>query len=414
MRTILICCIMISACATCALAAIGEDFTIGAYYSMPWLEPNDNFSYDYAFMDMARIGCNFAVLSGNVWVANWAALKHWGIKGVTSYNILNGYPGEGAWDPCDFVSGMIQERDRLNGLTYNGEYVGDAVVGHIMTDEPEATGREPTEDQKNYLRAFADVYHQYIPTREIYVNHSDPPWYDLNEKQASCSATTISINNSRIKDRQIAANNIGLENFTVVAHVKSLTLWMDNQCVRIEAFGLGPCTQQVKDWLATRTNYQDVYEELITAYHFEAKGCTFYKYNQHMDDWSIVDINGNDLYGRRAAISDAAHDLRSSQDWPSVVLFNNGIPFNDRGNYPAGDFTLTATADSPSGTIAKVIFGKTTDGGAIWQSIEDTTVPYSATFSASTGQTVIFRAQAVDTNGKKSIYAANMIYINDL
>ena len=414
MRTILISCVVIHlVCVSSIFAeAVEDDFTIGVYYSMPWLEPNDNFSWDFAFMDMARMGCDLVVVSGNVWVGNWASLKHWGIRGVTSYNILNGYPGEGNWDPCDFVSDMIAERNRLNGLSYNGELVGDAVVGHAMTDEPEATGRQPTEDQKNYLRAYADAYHQYLQPREIYLNHSDPPWYDLNEKQAFCSAPAISVNNSRIGDRITAAKNIGLKSFTVVAQVKRLALWMNNDCANINAFELGPCTQQVKDWLASRTNYQDVYEELLTAYNFGAKGCVFYQYNQHMEDWSIVDIDGNDLYGRRAGIGDAARDLRLSQGWPGVELFNNGAAFNDRGNYPAGQFTLTVTTISQAGTIEKVVFGKTTDGGAIWETIEDSTAPYSAIFSASSGETVIFRAQAVGTDGKKSIYAANMIYIN--
>jgi len=412
MRKLLIICIVISVSATSAPAAVGEEFTIGAYYVMPWIEPSDNFSWDYAFMDLARMGCNFIIISGNTSADIWASLKHWGIKGVTSYQILNGYPGPGNWNPGDFDDDMILENNRLNGLTSNGEYVGDAVVGHNMSDEPESGGGLLDEDQKNYLRDFADSYHQYIPTREVYVNHSDPPWYDLNEKQAACSAPSISVNSARITDRITAANTIGLETFTVVAQVKRLALWMDNQCARIDAFDLGPCTQQVKDWLALRTNYQDVYEELLTAYAFGAKGCTFYQYNQHSEDYSIVDIDGNDPHGRRAGIQDAAKHLRLSHGWPNVELLNNGVPFIDRDNYPAGQFTLTAQATSDSSTVEKVIFGKTTDGGVIWTNIEDNAAPYSVIFPTSSGETVNFRVQAIDINGKTSIYAANMININ--
>jgi len=391
-----------------------DDFTIGVYH-YHWATSGDNFSeknWDYALMDMARIGCNWIVQSG--WTGYehqfWAAAKHWGIRGVTTYGQLNEYQGPGTWDPCDFVNGIITNRDTYDALNYNGESVGDTIVGHIMTDEPE---NNLDEDQKNFLRAYADVYHQYNPVREIYVNHdTELPWYDLHEKRATCSVPTISINSQRINDRISEAQSHGFENFTVVAQLLRIAVWMDNQCNRIEWFGLGPCSQDVFDWLDSRTTYQDVYEEILTAYNFGANGVTAYIYNAHMDNYSIVDIDGHDNDGRRAGFSDAAHDIRAAQGWPGVTLYNNGQPFNDRGNYPPGQFTLTADATSSSGTIEKVVFGKTTDGGGIWTTIEDTTAPYSATFSASSGETVIFRAQAVDTAGKKSIYDAYMIYIN--
>ena len=118
-----------------------------------------------------------------------------------------------------------------------------------------------------------------------------------------------------------------------------------------------------------------------------------------------------------AAIAAVAFD-----GWPGVELFNNGQPFVDCKQtpvfgapgcdvYTAGTFTLTATAVSDSSTIAKVVFGKSTDGGAIWTNVEDTTPPYSANFPTTAGETVIFRAQAFDTAGKKSLFAANRIYI---
>ena len=72
-----------------AQAPVGESFTLGAYYAMAQLEPKDNFSWDYAFMDMARAGCNRIIVSGNCWANQWAAIKHWGMKGITSYGELN-------------------------------------------------------------------------------------------------------------------------------------------------------------------------------------------------------------------------------------------------------------------------------------------------------------------------------------
>jgi len=396
--------------ATIACGAVGEDFTIGAYYAMPQLQPTDNFGWDYAFMDLARNGCSRIVVSGNCWADGWAAIKHWGMKGLTSYGQLIEYPGPGNWDPSDLVAGIIVKRDLEDGFIWNSEYVGDAIIGHIMIDEPECHGL--TEDEKDYLRAWADVYHQYNPTRSVWVNHCDPPWYDLNEKEASCSANaTVVINGQRIVDRIQAAQAIGLENFTTVSLQGHLSAWAGGSCNAINYWNMDPCTQDVFDWLAGRTQYQDAYDMMIAAYFFGSKGYQPWQYNQHYAV-SFVDIDGNDQYGIRAAFNDAAHDIRRAHGWPSVQLLNNGVPFNDRGNYPAGQFTLTEQATSDSGAIEKVIFGKSTNGGSDWQSVEDTTAPYSADFSTSAGETVIFRAQAVDTNGKKSIYAANMVYIN--
>ena len=116
-----------------------------------------------------------------------------------------------------------------------------------------------------------------------------------------------------------------------------------------------------------------------------------------------------------AGVSVTPHtNLRRSHGWPAVTLTNNGSPFTDRGTYSAGEFTLTAQAVSDSGTIARVVFGKSADGGGIWQTRVDTTVPYSAKFSAEPGKTVIFRARAISKDGKQSIYAANMIHTQTL
>ena len=390
-----------------AQAPVGESFTLGVYYAMPQLEPKDNFSWDYAFMDMARSGCNRIIFSGNCWANQWAAIKHWGIKGITSYGQLINYKGPGNWTPTDHEPGIRESRQRLEGFVWNGEPVGDAVIGHIMDDEPECRGM--TEDEKNYLRTWADTYHRFNPQRKVYVNHCDPPWYDLNEKVATCSAApTVRANGFRITNRIEAAREIGLDNYVTVALLGNITAWAANMCKRIDYFELGPCTPEVFAWLAERSNYQDAYEELLTAYHFGSLGFHPYIYNQHRG-YSFVDKDGNDQYGIRSGFSDAAHDLRMIQGWPGVELAHAGKPFRDRGTYAAGPFVLTVEAVANAAAIEKVVFGKTIDGGSTWESIEDSQMPYTATFTADAGKTVIFRAQAVAVDSRTSIFAANMI-----
>ena len=149
---------------------------------------------------------------------------------------------------------------------------------------------------------------------------------------------------------------------------------------------------------------------MITAYAWGSPGFHPYQYNKHRG-YSIVDIDGNDNAGIRAGFSAAAHDLRRSHGWPVVELFHEGTPFEDRGKYPEGLFHLTAEAISDSGTVAKVLFGKSINGGSDFESIEDDTAPYEASFPAEPGQTVIFRARAIDSEGRKSIYAASMIHV---
>ena len=409
-------------CVSVACGAVGDDFTIGVYYAMPSIATTDNFDTDYGFMDMARHGVNFVVRIGNAWSNHWAALKHWDIQGITSYNRLGSYPGPGNWDPADFVSEIESEAEFYDTMYYNDEYVGDTCIGYVFQDEVECHNPPLTEDEKNFLRAWADVYHQYNPTREIYLNHCDPPWLDLHQKQDMCSTgATIVVNGHRITERIAAAQSLGHDSYNLVSLPGDLAGWIAPNCGNVDYFGFGPCSQQVQDWMTTRSNYQDVYEYMIAAYSFGAKGFTVFLYNYSTGyAVALVDPNGVDVddrwpgyvAGRWAGFGDAAHDIRRSHGWPGVKLFNNGTPFEDRGNYPAGQFTLTAEATSDSGTIEKVIFGKSTNGGSSWDGIEDTTVPYSGSFSATAGETVIFRARAVDTVGKKSIYAANMIYIN--
>jgi hypothetical protein len=276
-----------------------------------------------------------------------------------------------------------------------------------MDDEPECRGL--TADKQAFLRAWADVYHQHNPERAIYVNHCDPKWYDLNEQNATCStAPTIAVNSHRIAERIKAARSIGLRNFTVVALLGRLSDWSGQRPEMIGAWGMGQGTPQVFNWLASRTNYQDAYEQMVTAYCCGSLGFHPYMYNQHRAI-SLVDKNGNGQYGIRQGFSDAAHDLRRAQGWPDVALMNNGSPFQDRGTYVPGTFTLTARAESPGSTIAKVVFGKSSDGGSTWETIEDAASPFTAQFTGAAGQTVIFRARAVDVAGKTSLYAANMI-----
>ncbi len=392
------------------LAPVGEDFTIGVYYAMPWLQPKDNFSWDYAFMDMARSGCNFIVVSGNCWADQWAAIKHWDMQGVTSYGELNAYPGPGKWKRDDMLKGIHETRDRLKSMVWDGQHVGDACVGHIMTDEPECPPGL-TEDNKNFLRAWADVYHQRNPKRKVYVNHCDPNWYDLHEKHATCSAApTIAVNSDRIAARVLAARKIGLKNFTYVALLGRISDWSGGEARHVEYWNMGPATPDVFKWLALRPHSLDAYEMMITAYCCGTAGFHPYMYNQHRAV-SLVDNNGNGQYGIREGFSNAAHDIRRSHGWPGVTLRNNGSRFTDRGTYSAGEFKLTADAVSDSETIAKVVFGKSTNGGSNWETKEDETAPYSTTFSTNPGETVIFRARAVDADAKRSIYAANMIHI---
>jgi hypothetical protein len=76
---------------------------------------------------------------------------------------------------------------------------------------------------------------------------------------------------------------------------------------------------------------------------------------------------------------------RVAEAWPGVQKLMDGKPINDRGAYPAGEFNLTAHAVSDSGPISEINFGKSINGG-------------------NDGESTV-----VDTDGKSSIYATNMI-----
>jgi len=414
MRAAIITCLSIALClnATRANAApLGEAFTLGAYYRLQ--SPTDNFTWNFGFMDMARIGCNRVVASGNLWGDAASALKNWDMKAITAYSQLNNYPGPGNWPDA------LMTNDIINTLNlYDGYADGDIIIGHVMDDEPEC--RSITADEINYLRHWADLYHQYNPNREAWVNHCDPPWIDFNEKRASCSAnaTTI-VNGSRIPDRIAAAQAIGLPNFTTVSLQGHIFAWATSGgatdgCGQFNFWGMGPCPG-VRSWADDRTHHQDAYDMMMAAYLFGSDGYQPYIYNQGQGV-SFVDANGNDTYGIRAAFKAGAHDIRRAHGWPGVNMTNNGVEFNDRTWYSQGPYALTADAESESSTITKVEFGKSVNGGVNWSAIEDTTAPYSAVFNTSSSlgqQVVIFRARSFDAAGRKSLFDANLIWITN-
>ena len=399
-----------------AAAPVGEAFTIGAYYRFQC--KTDTYDWDYALMDMARIGCNRVVASGNLWADSAAALKNWGMTAITAYSQLINYPGTGIWPDALMTNNIVETAGRYAGFTMNGEHVGDVVVGHIMIDEPEC--REHPEDEINYLRHWADLYHQHNPGREVYVNHCDPPWIDFHEKRASCSANaTIIVNGDRITDRIAAAQSIGLPNFTTVSLQGYMHDWATgggatDGCKSFDYWAMGPCPG-VKDWAAARTHHQDTYEMMLVAYLFGSDGYQPYIYNTPYGS-AIVDADGNDNQGIRAAFRAAAHDIRRSHGWPGVDMSNDGVEFEDHATYPAGPITLAAEAEAASSTIAKVVFGKSVDKGVSWVTIEDRTPPYTATFDVSGApgrDSVIFRARAVDAAGRRSVFDANLVRIGN-
>ncbi len=406
---------------------VGDEFTIGVYYAVPTnlevagSKPGKHtcgFGWDYAFMDMARHGVNFIVPSGTTEAKHWASIKHWGMKGFKHFGVLGDqhsyeYPGPGLWKPADLVAEIEELTGRWDGYLWNDEYVGDVILGHVMADEPEC-GDGKTADQRDFIRTWADIYHQFNPSRVATINHCDPPWYDLHQKKATCSiGATICVNSHRVVERVAEAKKIGHDGMTLVALPGSLGGWIAPKCENVNYYGFGPCNDSVQEWLKDRTTYLDVYEEMIAAYAFGADGFTVFLYNYAAGyAVALVDTNGvSKGDGRWDGFGDAANDIRRAQGWPGVELLHEGKPVEDRGEYAAGEIQLTARAVSDSGAIAKVIFGKSINGGSDWESAEDDMVPYEVKFQTRAGEMVIFRAQAVDTGGRKSIYAANMIYV---
>ncbi|MFH1613587.1 MAG: hypothetical protein ABIG61_00680 [Planctomycetota bacterium] len=182
------------------------------------------------------------------------------------------------------------------------------------------------------------------------------------------------------------------------------------------------CVYDQMDWLESRTNYEDVNEQTQTAYNRGADGIVYFIYSYYESDpsWSLVDCNGNDVNDKMKGISDAARVIRADQGWPGVELYyttdandpNNRTSFVDDANYPTGTITLEAVPAAQCGSIHHVVFGMSTDDGLLWDTTNAYKSPYTARYTLSAGETVIFRVQAVDTMGTESIYAANRIKVN--
>ncbi|MFH1613586.1 MAG: hypothetical protein ABIG61_00675 [Planctomycetota bacterium] len=584
--------------------AKAEDFEIGFYYT--YSAPGDNFQWDYALMDMARNGSSIVQALGTT-MSNenfFLSAKNWGIKVVP-------YHGYGVSEPLDInetIAIITARRDAYDSLM-----AGDNVIGYMVRDEPEDDDGM-TEEEQNRFRTYVDLIHQYDPNRQVYVNHSDPPWYDLHEDQTWCTTMPVlEENNYRIHERTAhAVNEMGFDGFTMTGHAKRFSDWIGRSCGSLNYYGLlgedcdcsknmdisftlnaddispggdtyvcfwpkpgycgetcyigekaslfyqpaapndpnnldltdellmvngdteandlinltahdarywtsswmaayedacdlnaqwqrttspwhmrygtagvgiresgadcgasfkldiasygaddefilklediyanptsrtanvgiryrhqgydnkiaeidgqtgvyyDNCVYDKIDWFASRTNYDDVYEQTLTAYNHGTKGIVYFIYNYYSNyaDWSFVDCNASDVDYRLEAFGDAARTIRQSQGCPGVTLYRRigprtRMPLLDRRNYPAGSINLEAI---PVGNIHKVVFGKSTYGGALWETTTVYSYPFTTTYTLNAGETVILRAQAVDTDGQKSVYAANMIYVVD-
>ncbi|MFH1616678.1 MAG: hypothetical protein ABIG61_16540 [Planctomycetota bacterium] len=404
-------------------SAAAQDFTIGVYHH--W-GTGENYSWEYGLMELARNGCDIIVASSSYsrGAQFWAASKHWGIKGIGSYAVLNsGTPPDYVVDEAALTTWILSNKDYWDNLFWNGEHVGDNVIGRIVCDEPEC-GDGLTEQEKNYIRAYCDLSLALDPARETWVNHCGSPWYDLHEVHVSSSIwNAISVNSGRLDEMITESQNMGLPGYTAVQFTRRFAEQLSD-CLGVNTAGFGPpCLPETFEWLDSRTNYEDIYEQMVTAFLRGASGMKFYRFNDfdpNLGDgnYALLDGNGVDFNYRMAAFGDAARAIRDSQGWPSVSLARKVSPRNmpplmDRRNYPSGNITLVAKASQGSAPVQKVIFGKTTNGGATWETVEDTSYPYETTFSLSAGTTVILRAQAIDTTGQGSIWAANMLYIVD-
>ncbi|MAE63032.1 MAG: hypothetical protein CMJ18_02065, partial [Phycisphaeraceae bacterium] len=390
---------------------VGDAFLIGVYYAMPAIAKKDRFGWQYAFMDMARQGVNFVVVSGNKWAPQWAAVKNWGIRGITSYSRLHEYK-EG-WTEQDIARSIdLTDREFMQRLVYDEQDLRDQVLGHVFTDEPECKGLP--EDQQAFMRAYAKAFHERFPDHDIYLNHCDPPWYDLGQKRDMCSVNaTISVNSRRIVDRIAESRRLGQENMIFVALPGNLGQWIATDCNRIDGFGYGPCSPAVQAWLKSLSTFQHVYDAMVSAYACGARGFAVFQYGQAGSyAVALVDQDGRGKPdGRWAGFGAAARDLRRAQSWPGVELHRDGARLADGDRLAPGPVRLAAEAVSDSGRIAKVVFGVSVNGGVDFESIEDDDAPYEATFTLGPGADVIVRAQAVDTDGRRSIYSAAMVQV---
>lgn len=399
-------------------AAVAEEFNVGVYYYTQDIS-QDNFGFDFGLMELARNGCNRIVVAGNTSGNFWATVKNWQMEGITAYDILNGV-GDNPVIDTEVITGIIEAERRWADLMYYGsEYVGDAIIGKMVTDEPEAYNR--TEAQKNYIRAYCDIYRQVNPTRKTFINHANIPWYDLDEDEPTHSTgPTIEYNHTRISDVLAEAQRLGYANFTAVAQTAKISVWMNTNCGNLLYYGFGPCTQEQFDWLESRTVYQDVFDEIVTPFLYGANGVNIFLFNAYnVSNWSyysLVDPDGKDHNWRMTAFGDAVRYIRQEQGRPEVELFRRVTPLDLRAihdfrKYPAGTMTIQANVTAGSVSVSRVVFGKSTDGGATWQTVQDNSFPFYTSYTLNAGETVILRAQAVDVEGHTSIYDAKWIEI---
>jgi hypothetical protein len=405
--------------------AAAQDYDIGVYYQ--YYEPGDssnldNYGYDWALMDLARNGCMKLFVSGNCLDSIfWATAKNWGMTGATCYNILNGFPGSNPPVNDDVITqDILAGKTAMDSLNYMGLSLKDVFVGMMLEDEVECANL--TTGQQNLLRRYCQLYAVNDPNRQAYINHCYPPWYDLDEGHPTASTgCTIDYNHWRIQNDVNEAQRLGYPSFTAVAQFSRIADWMNRNCANVNYYGFGPCTMAQLSWLASRTTYQDSYDEMMMPYLYGADGVMVWIYNMGANSsyycYSMVDANGNDNDLKRQAYGDAARAIRASQDWPTVGLYRYVgrrlpvMPLFDRRKYPAGAITL-ATTYSGTAPIQQIVYGMSTTGGASWTS-QTLAAGTNATFTLTAGTTVILRAQSVDTLGRKSIWAANMIYVVD-
>ena len=132
--------------------AYAQDFSIGVYHH--W-DTGENYSWEYGLMVLARNGCDTIVASSayNRGPQFWAAAKHWEIKGIGSYAVLNsGTAPDYPVDEAVLTAWILSNKDYWDNLMWNGEYIGDNIVGRIVSDEPECNDGM-TEAEKNFIRA---------------------------------------------------------------------------------------------------------------------------------------------------------------------------------------------------------------------------------------------------------------------
>ncbi|MFH1616676.1 MAG: hypothetical protein ABIG61_16530 [Planctomycetota bacterium] len=360
-----------------------DNFDIGVYYYGRGL-PDENFDWDYGLMDVARNGGTTMVVERayNRGVQFWAAAKHWGLKGISTYAIVN----EAPMTEAEMSSWILSNKNYWANLTWNSEVVGDNVVGYLIADETNCGSGIPTSSQ-DFIRLYCDLFKVLDPERSTYINNCYPSgWFDLHAEEATSSLYPYGTGDGgQITTGVATAAGLGLNSFGVV-----------RQC---DGHG-----------------FDKIHEQMIIAFQYGAKAFRVYTYSGSTDIHTLVDTNGLDNNYRMTGFSTAARQIRDYQGWPSVSLAHKVSPRNmpplmDRRNYPSGNITLVAKTSQGSAPMGKVVFGKSTNGGATWETVEDTSYPYETTFSLSVGTTVILRAQAVDTTGQGSIWAANMLYI---